>query len=45
VDSKRQWRHAGNIWHNSAVRSMFQTIAAPFTRMRRRDQGATKNAG
>ncbi len=24
VDSKRQWRHARNIWHNSAVRSAFQ---------------------
>jgi hypothetical protein len=24
VDSKRQWRHARNIWHNSAVRSVFQ---------------------
>jgi hypothetical protein len=45
VDSKRQWRHAGNIWHNSAVRSVFQTIAAPFARMLRRDQGATKSAG
>ena len=41
VDSKRQWRHARNIWHNSAVRSVLQTIAAPVTglaRMLRRDQ-------
>ena len=44
VDSKRQWRNAGNIWHNSAVRSVFQTIAAPFTRMLRHDKDATKNA-
>jgi hypothetical protein len=29
VDSKRQWRNAGNICHNSAIRSVFQTIAAP----------------
>ncbi len=43
VDSKRQWRHAGNIWHNSAVRSVFQTIAAPFNRMLRRDKGATSS--
>ena len=41
VDSKRQWRHARNIWHNSAVRSVLQTIAAPVTglaRMLRRDK-------
>jgi hypothetical protein len=43
VDSKRQWRHAGNVWHNSAVRSVFQTIAAPFHRMLRRDKGATNS--
>jgi hypothetical protein len=47
VDSKRQWRHAGNVWHNSMVRSVLQTIAAPFTRlghMLRRDKPATKSA-
>jgi len=26
VDSRRQWRNAGNIWHNSMVRSMGQTL-------------------
>ena len=31
VDSNRQWRHARNIWHNSMVRSVLQTIAAPVT--------------
>jgi anti-anti-sigma factor len=31
VDPKRQWRHAGNIRHNSMPRSVFQTLAAPFT--------------
>jgi hypothetical protein len=35
VDSKRQWRHAGNVWHNSMVRSVGQTAAAPFTAIRR----------
>jgi hypothetical protein len=35
VDSKRQWRHANNIWHNSMIRSMLQTIAAPFTGLAR----------
>jgi hypothetical protein len=52
VDSKRQWRNAGNIWHNSAVRSVFQTVAAPFRGLgrvlRREQQGggeqATKSA-
>src|SRR6266851_212802 len=40
VDSKRQWRNAGNIWHNSMVRSVLQTLAAPFTARRRRAQRA-----
>jgi len=26
VDSHRQWRHAGNIWHNAMVRSVGQTL-------------------
>jgi hypothetical protein len=26
VDSRRQWRHAGNVWHNSMLRSMAQTL-------------------
>jgi hypothetical protein len=25
VDSRRQWRHARNVWHNSMVRSVMQT--------------------
>jgi hypothetical protein len=47
VDSKRQWRHARNIWHNSAVRSVLQTIAAPVTglaRMLRNDKPGAKTA-
>jgi hypothetical protein len=44
VDSKRQWRHAGNVWHNSAIRSVFQTIGAPFARLFRRDKSAAKGA-
>src|SRR5579863_503364 len=39
VDSKRQWRNAGNIWHNSAVRSVLQTIAAPVTGLARMIRG------
>ncbi len=26
VDSKRQWRHANNVWHNSMIRSVLQTL-------------------
>ena len=26
VDSRRQWRHARNVWHNSMVRSVGQTL-------------------
>ena len=26
VDARRQWRHTGNIWHNSMVRSVLQTL-------------------
>jgi hypothetical protein len=36
VDSKRQWHHAGNVWHNSMIRSVLQTVAAPFTALRLR---------
>jgi hypothetical protein len=35
VDSKRQWRHAGNVWHNAMVRTMFQTMAKPVSGRRR----------
>jgi hypothetical protein len=34
VDSKRQWRNARNIWHNSMVRSVLQTVAAPLAAVR-----------
>jgi hypothetical protein len=35
VDTKRQWRHANNIWHNSAIRSVFQTLGAPLAGLAR----------
>ena len=44
VDSKRQWRHAGNVWHNSMVRSVLQTIAAPVTGLGRLVRGARSHA-
>ena len=40
VDGKRQWRNAGNVWHNSMVRSVLQTLATPVTALRRRIQRA-----
>ena len=40
VDNHRQWRHAKNIWHNAMLRSMLQTIATPFTALRRRSRRA-----
>jgi hypothetical protein len=39
VDPRRQWRHAKNVWHNAMLRSMFQTLAAPVTALRRRGTG------
>ena len=44
VDSRRQWRHANNVWHNSMIRSVLQTIAAPWIGLAhivRRDKQAT----
>jgi hypothetical protein len=39
VDSKRQWRHSGNVWHNSMVRSVLQTVSAPLVGLSRRARG------
>jgi hypothetical protein len=35
VDSRRQWRHAGSVRHNSMVRSVFQTLLSPLTALGR----------
>jgi hypothetical protein len=35
VDPRMQWREAGNIWHNAAVRTAFYTIGAPVRWARR----------
>jgi hypothetical protein len=35
VDSRRQWRHAGSVWHNSMVRSVLQTLLTPVTALGR----------
>jgi hypothetical protein len=42
VDKKRQWRHAGGVWHNSMVRSVFQMIASPVTALVRVARGGSK---
>ena len=39
VDRKRQWRNAGNTWHNAMIRSVFQTVTRPFGSGRRRSGG------
>jgi len=44
VDPKRQWRHAGDVWHNSMVRSVLQTIASPVTALVRVVRGGSKGA-
>jgi hypothetical protein len=36
VDRKRQWRHAGNIRHNAAIRSGLWTMTHPWSMLRRR---------
>jgi hypothetical protein len=43
VDSKRQWRHARNIWHNSMVRSVLQTVT--FRRSAGSSSGGTHPPG
>src|SRR5260370_493065 len=45
VDSKRQWRHSRNVWHNSMVRSVMQTIAAPVTGLSRLIRGTSGASG
>jgi hypothetical protein len=39
VDARRQWRNAGNVWHNSMIRSVLQTVADPTGRRSRRGRG------
>jgi hypothetical protein len=43
VDSSRQWRHWTNVWHNAAIRSLFQSgariMTAPFRRLRAKPHG------
>jgi hypothetical protein len=36
VDRRRQWRKAGNIWHNAAIRSTLHTVGTPLRSLRSR---------
>jgi hypothetical protein len=38
VDSRRQWRHARDVWHNAMIRSLLQTVTDPTGRRSRRGQ-------
>ncbi|MGH3236464.1 MAG: hypothetical protein ACRDOH_25050, partial [Streptosporangiaceae bacterium] len=31
VDPRRQWRRWTSLWHNAAIRSVLQTVAAAIT--------------
>ena len=39
VDPRMQWREAGNIWHNAAIRTALYTAAAPVRWLRKRFSG------
>ena len=45
VDKKRQWRRAGNIWHNAAIRTVLQIVLSPVTRVVRRLRRAPSGTG
>jgi hypothetical protein len=45
VDAGRQWRHARNIWHNSMIRSVLQTVTAPFAAAARMLHRGRRSAG
>jgi hypothetical protein len=32
LDRRRQWRNAGNLWHNAGIRSVLYTLATPLRR-------------
>jgi hypothetical protein len=35
IDKRRQWRQAGNVWHNAGVRTALHQVAAPLRALRR----------
>jgi hypothetical protein len=34
VDRRRQWRYAGNVWHNAGIRSVLHALATPLRALR-----------
>jgi hypothetical protein len=36
VDKRRQWRNAGNVWHNAGIRSFLHTLFTPLRSLFRR---------
>ena len=34
VDRRRQWRHAGNVWHNAGIRSALHALGTPLRSLR-----------
>jgi hypothetical protein len=45
VDRRRQWRRAGNIWHNAAIRTVLHTLARPFRAMKGNRSPTTEAPG
>ncbi len=35
VDRRRQWSHAGNVWHNAGIRSALYKLGTPVRALRR----------
>ncbi len=40
LDRRRQWRNAGNLWHNAGIRSALYTLATPLRALRPRRRRA-----
>ncbi len=39
IDTRRQWRNAGALWHNAMIRTVMHAAAAPFAALVRRRPG------
>ncbi len=44
VDRRRQWRNAGNVWHNAGIRSVLHALGTPL-RSLRPGRGRPANGG
>ena len=44
VDKHRQWRRAGNLWHNAAIRSVLQMLLTPVRAVTRRGHRSSGDA-